>query len=163
MHVHLVALAFAAVAGLYGSAPAMAQQPSCVVWTFDLEQDEGGKVWRANICSKSDKGESHLSLSCLGGQYNLRYIPMVEGEFENQRRNFVFSDGGRQESLRLAYEAMDGAFAGNIARSHKLVELFRKGAELTVTDPGRKVAQKQFTLKGADKALAALAGKCRAR
>lgn len=145
--------------------PAMAQNNSCSAWKLALEDEEVGKVWQASVCAAEktakETDDSHLSLSCIGSSINLRYMPVVEGDFENQKRDFVFSDGAAQVSLNLAYEAMDGAFAGDVARNGKLIALLRKGAELTVSDPGGKVPAKRFTLKGAGRALAALAAKCK--
>ena len=158
----------AATLSLYcvaGPAPAMAQNNECSEWKFALEQEEVGKVWSASICapekSAKETGDTFLSLNCMGSSINLRYMPVVEGDFENQKRDFVFSNGAGQVSLRLAYEAMDGAFAGDLATNGKLVALLRKGAELTVTDPGGKVPVKRFSLKGSGKALAALVAKCK--
>lgn len=148
-----------------GVAPAMAQNNACSAWTFALEQEEVGKVWSASVCaaekSAKDTGDTHLSLSCIGSSINLRYMPVVEGDFENQKLNFVFSNGASQVALLLAYEAMDGAFAGNVAVRGKLAALLRKGAELTVSNLEGKVPEKRFTLKGSGKSLAALAAKCK--
>ncbi|MGE3246675.1 MAG: hypothetical protein AB7F96_03685 [Beijerinckiaceae bacterium] len=138
-----------------------AQNTSCAAWTLKLEQDEGGKIWNASICSSGPKGDSWLSLSCSRKQFNLRYLPMIDGEFENRKLDFVFSAEGSSQRLRLAYEAMDGAFAGNISRNNALVGILRKGARLTVTETGSNMRPMTFTLKGAGRALKGLAGKCR--
>ena len=139
---------------------AQAQKKSCSAWSFQLEQGEGGKQWSASICSSGDKGNSWLSLICMGSGINLRYVPAVEGDFSNQKRDFIFSAEAMSHRLLLAFEEMDGAFAGNPPRTGGVVDLIRKGRELTVTDPDAKVKPRRFSLRGAGKALERLTAKC---
>lgn len=143
-----------------GLVPAAAQSRSCTAWTFSNEDTEVGKQWTASVCSSGDKGDSTLLLTCHRGRYNMRYLPMVEGAFENQKLRFEFASEADKRTLLLTYEAMDGAFTDSLEANHPLMKLIRAGAMLTVSEKGGKVPAKKFALKGASRALTQSARRC---
>ncbi len=135
--------------------------PTLAAWTAEYSEEEGGKLFVADVESKS----GILRILCNGKDFNLRFEPSDPGKGEephNQKFMLKFAvDGELNRDILLAYEAMDGALATNISKAHPLLAAAKRGSLLTITDPSGRYKRATFTLAGAARALTKLERNCR--
>ena len=133
-------------------------------WTAQLEEDEGGPVMVASVEATPGEGEliPRLRLMCGGSdRVVLRYETPTEGAGPDSEADFLFENEISQVTKHLAYEDMDGAFAGDFPLIDPIFDLLRTGADVTVSASTGNFPAQAFSLKGSSKAIAALLKTCR--
>jgi hypothetical protein len=143
--------------------PALAGQ--CNHWSAGMQEDEGGPVMMADICTKTAGGTATLLLSCgEPGKLSARllfddttaYSP-PDPEFKTKLE--VAADEVTA-ALPAHFEEMDGAMVVDIERTSPLGEALVSKSALAIRDLGGKVTAVRFTLAGSKAALAKLTATC---
>jgi len=154
-----------ALAILLLSTPAYAAE-SCNAWHASLDEDEGGPVMTARVCSGTGDVVNELSFQCgAKGELMIRYIPVApenyppagDGNFET---DLEFALGQETFTTHARYEDMDGAMATEEIKIIPFLSALKKQKALDVADVKSKVPSATFTLKGAKKALEKLIATC---
>ena len=131
-------------------------------WIAQMEEDEGGPVMVASV--EADAGGTlvpMLRLMCGGsGEFALRYETSTEGAAIGSKADFLFENETAQLTRHLAFEEMDGAFAGYFPVTDPLLALLRAGASVTVSEASGNLPAQAFSLKGSSKAIATLLKNC---
>jgi hypothetical protein len=141
-------------------------QADCDRWSAGMEEDEGGSVMVARICTRMGEREHELSLRCgAPGDVNLRFIPVVPtgyppGDGLSYQGDFTFDIDKTTSTHALVFEEMDGAMAGNFGLSGAVITALRDGRTLSIAESTGKVPAVTFTLSGSKPALDKLAGAC---
>ncbi len=140
--------------------PARADQ-DCRIWSAARQQDEGGAVLTASVCTDEANTSPSLSLQCFG-KVDLRYwpgdaAPDVEPDTVGR---FSFTSGTRSIEESLQFQAMDASFAIDLDRADPLLALLRGGSDLTVADAGGKLGSHHFSLQGSGAAIGAVMAAC---
>jgi len=146
------------------SSPAYAAE-NCKAWTAAVEEDEGGPVMTARVCSGTGDIVNQLSLQCgAKGELMLRYIPVAPENYPpdgngNFETDLEFSLDQEMFTRHARYEDMDGAMATE-TKIDPFVETLMIQKKVDVNDVNGKVPSATFTLKGAKKALEKLIATC---
>lgn len=147
------------LAGACWSAPASAD---CRVWQIDRSEGEEGPELVAQICAGPEPRDPQIIVRCSGpNQLNLRFLPGDDGDHSGARRDFLLRADQRRRPVFLAYEGLDGAFAGYLVDDHTVFEMMKSARSLQVSDPSGKVPTAMFTLNGARTALELLVKNCK--
>jgi hypothetical protein len=153
-----------ALAILLLSMPAYAAE-SCDTWSASMEENEGGPVMTARICSGTGDIVNELSFQCgAKGELMIRYIPAApenyppagDGNFET---DLEFSLDQEMFTRHARYEDMDGAMATE-TKIDPFISTLMIQKKVDVNDVNGKVPSATFTLKGAKKALEKLIATC---
>lgn len=153
---------------LIGSS-ALAQQ--CDHWTAQMEEDEGGPVMMASICtqasSSAPEAQHAILVSCAGKDgLALRYLPFADESYppdgnEEYKTKVKLSLGQEKFTLDANYEGMDGALAMVTDIKSPFVGALMAQKEFTISDPkSDKVPSATFPLKGVQEALVKLIETC---
>ena len=132
-------------------------------WIAQMEEDEGGPVMVASVEADAGGGTlvPMLRLMCGGsGEFALRYETSTEGAAIGSEADFLFENETAQLTRHLAFEEMDGAFAGYFPVTDPLLALLRAGASVTVSEASGNLPAQAFSLKGSSKAIATLLKNC---
>ena len=153
----------AAFAILLLSSPAHAA--GCDAWTAQLEEDEGGPVMTARICSGTGDATHELSFRCgAQGSLMIRFIPAAPAGYPpndgNYQTRIEFLLNTHRFTRDAHYEDMDGAMAMETTIGDSLVEGMFREAEIALSDAKGKVPAAKFTLDGAKQALEKLTRTC---
>lgn len=133
---------------------------NCGGWKFALEEVEGGKQWMASVCSKGNRRDHALLITCHRARFYLRFLPATDADFTNQKRNFSIATDTELSNVRMPYEAMDGAFTVSVGLTSQLANMIRSGNGLAFVDAGGKVPAVRFSLRGSSRALDQLQKRC---
>ena len=132
-------------------------------WIAQMEEDEGGPVMVASVEADAGGGTlvPMLRLMCgASGEFALRYETSTEGGEPASEADFLFENETAQLTRHLAFEEMDGAFAGYFPVTDPLLALLRVGASVTVSEANGNLSAQAFSLKGSSKAIATLLKHC---
>jgi hypothetical protein len=149
-------LAFFLPAALPVAFPAYAA--SCA-WSAKMEEDEGGSVMMASVCS-GPQGDAHLMLACFGKPV-LSYDPgAAGGQLEpGVSADFTFKAGGKSLTKKLELEAMYNYFTTELSGpADPLLALLRGKGEVMVSADKYGVAS--FPLKGSGAAIGKVLAEC---
>ena len=153
-----------ALAILLLSTPAYAAE-SCNAWHASVEEDEGGPVMTARVCSGTGDIVNELSFQCgAKGELMIRYIPVAPENYPpsgngNFETDLEFSLDQEMFTRHARYEDMDGAMATE-TKIDPFVSTLMIQKKVAVADANGKVPGATFTLKGARKALEKLIATC---
>lgn len=152
------------VAIVYFTVPGRAQtSDSCGSWTAGMEEDEGGPVLTAAVCS-DDATQTVLTVKCGGGTLWVEHDLAMGGEREPQLDEVTdveFVTDGGTETLSMTYQAMNGYFGGEAESDGPLVELLKANASVLVRDKAAAYPPHSYSLKGSSAALTKLVSECR--
>ena len=156
-----VAAASLAVASL--ATPASAQNQSCDRWTSAVERREEGKALTASVCAPGKDRDSILEIVCHGREVNIRYLVVINNDAEPKfsKQPIEFKVDGDVGEVSMAYEAMDGAFAGYFPTTSPLLTMLMSGKSVAVSATRERLRVPVFTLKGSRKAISRVISKCR--
>ncbi len=146
------------VVPLVPTAPAMARD--CTTWDASLEELEEGRALVASVCNKDDN-RTIIMVRCFPPGVNIRYAPVIDGDFNNFQRDLVFETDEKERPVFVTYEGLDGAFTAYLPIGHTAVEMMKSGKAITIRDPQGKVPSHTFALAGSRQALEKLEKKCR--
>lgn len=147
--------------------PAFAQEdedapPACSVWSAQMQEDEGGEVFTAEVCAK-DRPDAYLVMTCFGGTIYLRYDLAAGAERlpnSGETAGVDFTIGVSTQRLPMQYEEMDGMFAAEVPAAGPLVALMASGEELRIADGAGLYPEHTFRLTGSSSALKELLARC---
>jgi len=148
--------------------PAFAQEddeaapPACTVWSAQMQEDEGGEVFTAQVCAK-DLPDAYLVMTCSGSTLYLRYDLAAGAERSpnpGETAGVDFTIGMSIQRVSMQYEEMDGMFAAEVPAAGPLVALMASGEELKVADGAGLYPAHVFRLAGSSSALKELLGHC---
>lgn len=146
------------------AAPFVVGQPAaareCGTWDASMQELEEGRAMVASVCSNDDGGRSFLEARCFPPGLNIRYVPVVDGDFNNLQRDLVFVTDDKQRPVFVTYEGLDGAFSAYLPLGHTALEMLKSGKTVTVRDPEGKVPSRTFALGGSRKAFDKLEKSC---
>jgi len=154
----------ATLAILLLSSPAYAGE-NCKTWNASMEEDEGGPVMTARVCSGIGDVVNELSFQCGSkGELMIRYIPVAPENYPpdgngNFETDLEFSLDKEIFKRHARYEDMDGAMATE-TRIDPFVSTLMIQEKVAVADITGKVPGATFTLNGARKALEKLIATC---
>ncbi len=124
--------------------------------------DSGVGTMMASICTGPADKRSELLIECGGeNKISLRYIPYRDVEPEGNSRfvvNWIAAD--ETVTLKMPYEADDGALAAYPSMSDRIVELLKTGDRITARSTDGKFGPDDFTLAGSSKAIAIVRKSC---
>lgn len=129
-------------------------------WKVELEADEGGDIFTAEILL--DEGPE-LRVICAEGVGRVVFDRGEAAEPKariGDKSDFAFESETGRVVLSLAYQEVNGSFAGRYERGDGLLNLLQTGTTLTITDTGEKFGQQEFPLTGAAKVVAPLGAQC---
>lgn len=139
-----------------------AAPPACTVWSAQMQEDEGGEVFTAEVCAR-DRPDAYLSMTCAGNTVYLRYDLAAGAERLpdlGEKAGVDFTIGVSIQRLPMQYEEMDGMFAGEVPAAGPLVALMASGDELKIGDGAGLYPQHTFGLAGSSSALRELLAHC---
>ncbi|WP_156373747.1 MULTISPECIES: hypothetical protein [unclassified Rhizobium] len=150
-------LARAVVALVLSSAVRAAE--TCDRWESG---DSGVGTMMASICTGVADKRSELLIECGGKEkISLRYIPYRDIEPEGNSRFVVdWITPNETVSLKMLYEADDGALAAYPTMSDRIIELLKTGDRITARSTDGKYGPDDFKLAGSSKAFAIVRKSC---
>ncbi len=166
MRVGFQAAFFAVLIGIaivYFALPARAQaQDSCSVWVTDMQEEEGGPVLTAHVCS-DDPSETWLAMTCyedtLWIDHDLALGASTEPDYDKPVEVEFVTDGGI-ETVPMVFQEMTAYFSGDVPADGKLVELLKSEKGLLIRDKAAAYPARTYSLKGSSAALTKLVSAC---
>jgi hypothetical protein len=155
----LVTLAVLTAPGL-SAAPAAAAPPACGVWTAGMEEDEGGPVLTASVCSDGSTGSPQLLLQCFGGALLSYDLGSTAGNIEpGAKAKFTFDIDGKSIAREMTLEAMYNYYTLDLKPDDPLLAALSDGLQLRVesADYGANA----FSLRGAKAAIGKVLAGCK--
>jgi hypothetical protein len=134
---------------------------ACSAWTAQEEEDEGGPVFMASICSTDDP-QAFLSVTCFEGTFYLR-ANLIGPDDESPLDDVAtvsFDVDGASLPLQMQYEDMDGAHASELPSGSPLIAKLKAGTRLTISDGAGRYPARRYVLAGSARALTVLAEHC---
>jgi len=134
-------------------------------WSAGMQEDEGGPVMMADICTATAGGTATLLVSCgEPGKLSARllfndstaYAP-TDPEFKTK---LEFAADDVKAPLEAHNEEMDGAMVVDIDRTSPLAAALTAKKALSIRDLGGKVTAVNFSLAGSKSAFAKLTATC---
>lgn len=140
--------------------PAIAGE--CDQWTASMEEDEGGPVMMAQICTPAGKDSHALLVTCgTPGQLSMRYLPAgFNPPSENLKADLKFSLGPEIFTRPAVYESMDGAMVAEVDIRSPFTQAIQAQKEMKLSNDGGTIPGATFPLKGSSAALAKLIATC---
>jgi len=134
-------------------------EESCNRWSTG---DTGTGQMMASICTGPTDKKSELLIECGGpNKISVRYIPYRDVEPEGNSSFMVdWTAAGETISLKMPYEADDGALTDYPDMSDRIVELLKTADRITARSTDGKYGPDDFTLSGSSKAIAIVRKSC---
>lgn len=149
------------------AAPSVALAEDCSRWNAKMEDDEGGRVMTASICSLPPREQHSLSLTCGDGSFLLRWFPPEGlegyppggGEEEFETSVTIAADNTAQK-LAAQFSPYDGAMEMQWQRADPLTNALKSGSSMTLTPENPVLPAVQFSLRGSGAAIARVERAC---
>ncbi len=166
MRIGLRAAFFAVLIGVavaYFALPARAQgEENCTAWVTDMQEEEGGPVLMAHVCS-DDPSETWLAITCYEGKLWIDHDLALGSSKEANSDEIAYvefvTDGGI-ETVPMRFQEMTAFFSGEAPANGKLVELLKTQESLMIRDKAAAYPARTYSLKGSSAALTKLVSAC---
>lgn len=136
--------------------------PACTAWSAQMQEDEGGEVFTAQVCAK-DRPDAYLLMTCSAGAIFMRYDLAAGAERSpgtGETAGVDFTIGVSTQRVDMQYEEMDGMFAAQVPAAGPLVALMASGEALRISDGAGLFPEHSFRLAGSSSAIKALLAHC---
>lgn len=152
------------VAIVYFALPARVQaQDSCpATWVTDMQEEEGGPVLMAHVCS-DDPSQTWLAMTCYEGKLWIDHdlaLGSSKQPDSDETADVEFVTDGGIETVPMRFQEMTAYFSGEAPADGTLVELLKTEKSLMIRDKAAAYPARTYSLKGSSAALEKLVSAC---